>query len=299
MISDINHLLVDKIVQAHQDLQIQPSQTIEPHRFSQTDPVYQVTKLACLKLGFIERDAQSLALAWMRMNPNLEDLNPSSWPDQPEFFGIKGRDHANAFPSCPKQLGLYIVAPDAQWIKRLLEMGAKTVQLRFKSNDPKQIESEVAKTIQISHDFGTSAHVFINDYWELAIKYKAYGVHLGQEDMDQANLELIRSAGLRLGLSTHGYAEMIRADQFAPSYIALGAIFPTTLKQMETAPQGLARLRQYVKLMQSYPLVGIGGVNETNIDQVLNAGVGSAALVRAVINAENPEQSFNDLMRYF
>jgi len=114
-----------------------------------------------------------------------------------------------------------------------------------------------------------------------------YGIHLGQEDLDEADLDAIRASGLRLGVSTHGYAEMLRVAAIGPSYLALGAIFPTTTKVMPTAPQGMGRFRAYVALMQPVvpALVGIGGVNGSNLREVLDVGVGSAAVVRAITEA--------------
>ena len=96
-----------------------------------------------------------------------------------------------------------------------------------------------------------------------------------------ADLQAIHASGLRLGVSTHGYAEMMLADQVSPSYLALGAVFPTTLKRMATAPQGTARLQAYAALMQAYPLVAIGGIDEDKMPDVLRSGVGSVAVVRA------------------
>ena len=107
--------------------------------------------------------------------------------------------------------------------------------------------------------------------------------------MDLADLQKIRAAGLRLGLSSHGYAEMLRADRFSPSYIAMGAVFPTTLKQMVTAAQGTGRLRAYARLMRDYPLVAIGGIDDSKLSQVMASGVGSVAVVRALVAAEQPE----------
>ena len=127
----------------------------------------------------------------------------------------------------------------------------------------------------------------------------AYGVHLGQEDLDAlpaAALAELRASGLRLGVSTHGYAEMLRADAVAPSYIALGAVFPTTLKKMATAPQGVARLAAYVRLMQSYPLVAIGGIGAAQFGEILRTGVGSIAVVRALVQAREPEQAAQELL---
>jgi thiamine monophosphate synthase len=109
----------------------------------------------------------------------------------------------------------------------------------------------------------------------------------------------LQKAGLRLGISTHGYAEILRALAFQPSYIALGAIFPTTLKTMVTAPQGLGRLRKYAQLLKDYSLVGIGGVDTSNIGSVIDCGVGSAALVRAVIGADDYLSAINTLQSHF
>ena len=115
-------------------------------------------------------------------------------------------------------------------------------------------------------------------------------MHLGQEDMDTADLAAIAAAGLRLGLSTHSVAELDRALSVHPSYVASGAIFPTTTKQMPTAPQGLDKLREYVKQAVGTPVVvAIGGIDLNNAEDVLATGVSSLAVVRAVTEAENPE----------
>ena len=101
------------------------------------------------------------------------------------------------------------------------------------------MEQQIIRAIELGRQY--QAQVFINDYWQLAIKHGAYGVHLGQEDIEESNLAQITRAGIRLGLSTHGYYELLRIVQIHPSYIALGHIFPTTTKQMPSKPQGLVR----------------------------------------------------------
>ena len=103
--------------------------------------------------------------------------------------------------------------------------------------------------------------------------------------------------GLRLGVSTHGYAEMLRADAVQPSYIALGAVFPTTLKRMATVPQGMARLAAYVALLRDYPTVAIGGIGPEQFADVLATGVGSIAVVRALVNAPDPEAAAAQLLQ--
>ena len=289
--------LFDGIVSNHQDLFLENHFNENDISYSSNDEIYRTSKAACLKLGFIEKDAECLAYAWQKMISNTGSLDSSQWPSEREYFNFDSNSQFKNFPACDKNLGLYVVAPDSTWIEYLAKQDVPTIQLRLKSSDQSLIESEIIKSINAVKK--TPSKLFINDHWQLAIKHQAYGVHLGQEDLDVANINDIRDSGIRLGLSTHGYAEMIKADKFRPSYIALGAIFPTTLKKMETAPQGLGRLIQYAKLMRSYPLVAIGGIDESNIDKALESGVGSSAVVRAVINSKDPETAIKLLKSKF
>ena len=247
----------------------------------------------CRMLGFLEHDAQCVAHAWQAQTQRTGQFSVNDWPCTPQDFGVAAVPRANAFPACPQHLGLYAVLPDAQWVGRMARAGVPTVQLRFKSDDAAAIRQEVRAAVQAVQ--GTKALLFINDHWQIAIDEGAYGVHLGQEDMDDAPLEKIRAAGLRLGLSTHGYAEMLRADAVSPSYIALGAVFPTTLKRMQTAPQGTGRLYAYAQLMQHSPLVAIGGIDEATISVVMRSGVGSIAVVRAITGSDAPEAAAHKL----
>ena len=106
--------------------------------------------------------------------------------------------------------------------------------------------------------------------------------------MNDADLAAIARAGLRLGLSTHSVAELDRALAVRPSYVASGAVFPTTTKQMPTAPQGLDNLRRYVAQAGNTPVVAIGGIDLHNAAEVLAAGAASLAVVRAVTEAADP-----------
>ena len=252
--------------------------------------------LAAIDMGFIEADAKVLGKAWSRMAQQDGGFNPLKWPRRPEHFDLlpwTRNMNPNAFAECPKRLGLYGVMPDADWVKRMVDAELPTVQLRFKSEDRSKIRKQIRAAVEAVKDSKTL--LFINDYWDEAIDAGAYGVHLGQEDMEEANLEEIRVAGLRLGLSTHGYAEMVYADRFCPSYIAMGAIFPTNLKKMVTAPQGLGRLYQYAKLMSNYPLVAIGGIDQDSIRAVSKSGVGSVAVVRAITQAKDAKAAIKHL----
>ena len=246
--------------------------------------------VAAIQMGFIERDANVLGKAWSRMVHQDGGFNPFKWPSRPEHFDLlpwTRNMNPNAFAECPKRLGLYAVMPDAEWVKRMVDAEIPTVQLRFKSEDKKLIRKQIAESVKAVE--GSRTLLFINDYWQEAIEAEAYGIHLGQEDLETADLDAIRSAGLRLGLSTHGYAEMAYADRFCPSYIAMGAVFPTNLKKMETAPQGLGRLYKYAQLMNHYPLVAIGGIDEGSIHAGAQSGVGSVAVVRGISGSSDPK----------
>ena len=252
--------------------------------------------LAAINMGFIESDVKVLGKAWSRMAQGDGGFNATKWPNRPEHFDLlpwTRNMNPNAFPECPAHLGLYGVMPDADWVKRMVDAQLPTVQLRFKSEDKYNIRKQIKEAVKATKESQTL--LFINDYWEQAIDEGAYGVHLGQEDMAIADLEKIRAAGLRLGLSTHGYAEMVHADRFCPSYIAMGAVFPTNLKRMPTAPQGLGRLYQYAKLMSHYPLVAIGGIDQESIRAVAKSGVGSVAVVRAITQAKDPKAAVKHL----
>jgi thiamine-phosphate pyrophosphorylase len=283
------------IVAAHQAALALPVASDAQPVFSRADPIYRAAKQACLALGFIEIDAECLAQAWQARTARTGKFEPQAWPDEPGDFGMQPWPRAKAFAPCPQSLGLYAVLPDAAWVGRMARAGVPTVQLRYKSGDAQAIEREVKAAVQAVQ--GTGALLFINDHWQAAILAGAYGVHLGQEDMDVADMAAIRAADLRLGLSSHGYAEMLRADRLSPSYLAMGAVFPTTLKRMATAPQGTGRLHAYARLMRDYPLVAIGGIDGSKIAQVKSSGVGSVAVVRAITGAPDPEQAAAQLMR--
>ncbi|PHM19542.1 MAG: thiamine phosphate synthase [Curvibacter sp. PD_MW3] len=275
------------IVAAHQAALALPVESQVATTYSSTDPVYRAAKQACRAMGFVEIDAECLAQAWQAMTRRTGRFDAKAWPEEPADFGMRPWPREDAFAPCPKALGLYAVLPDAAWVGRMAHAGVPTVQLRFKSDDANAIQREVQAAVEAVR--GTDSRLFINDHWQAAIAVGAYGVHLGQEDMDVADLAAIRAAGLRLGLSSHGYAEMLRADRVSPSYIAMGAVFPTTLKRMATAPQGAGRLQAYARLMRDYPLVAIGGIDASKLPEVLASGVGSVAVVRAITGAENPE----------
>lgn len=200
----------------------------------------------------------------------------------------------DAFPATAPKLGLYPVVDSVEWIARLLEAGVRTIQLRIKDCQDHEVEDAVREAIALGKQY--RARLFINDYWRLAIKYNAYGVHLGQEDLDVANLDAIRQAGLRLGLSTHDDAELDRALALRPSYIALGHIYPTQTKDMPSAPQGVVELERHLARLQDIPTVAIGGISLARVPEVLATGVGSVAVVSAITQAADWRQATQELL---
>ena len=196
------------------------------------------------------------------------------------------------FATLTGPIGFYPVVPDAAWVQRLLDWGVRTIQLRIKAADhtPAEIEREVRAAVEAGRAV-PGAQVFINDHWQLALAAGAYGVHLGQEDLDTADIEALRNAGLRLGLSTHTPAELARAHAVQPSYLAIGPIYPTTLKVMPYEPVGLARLKDWAVQGAPYPVVAIGGISLALLPGVMACGVDGVAVVSAVTLAADPQQA--------
>jgi thiamine-phosphate pyrophosphorylase len=200
--------------------------------------------------------------------------------------------NTTSFAPLTGPIGFYPVVHDAAWVRRLLDWGIRTVQLRFKAagHTPAEIEREVRAAVEAGKNV-PGAQVFVNDHWQLALQMGAYGVHLGQEDLDTADIAALRHAGLRLGLSTHTPAELARAKAVQPSYLAIGPIYPTTLKVMPYEPVGLAQLKEWAPLAAPYPVVAIGGISLERMPGVLACGVDGVAVVSAVTLAADPQQA--------
>ncbi|OGT56227.1 MAG: phosphomethylpyrimidine kinase [Gammaproteobacteria bacterium RIFCSPHIGHO2_12_FULL_42_10] len=189
--------------------------------------------------------------------------------------------------------GLYPVVDSIAWLKKLLPLGINILQLRIKDKTGLALESEIQQAIILAKKYNTK--LFINDYWELAIRFGAYGVHLGQDDLPRADLNAIRAAGLRLGISTHCYYEVARAHACQPSYIACGPIYHTNSKAMAFAPQGITALARWRRTLE-YPIVAIGGIHLDNLDAVMATGVDAVALISAITAASDPVNAAQQLL---
>lgn len=182
---------------------------------------------------------------------------------------------------------LYPVVETAHCVERIAGAGARLIQLRNKTLAGEALRAEIRAALAAARRHG--AALVVNDFWQLAIEEKAPWLHLGQEDLDDADLGAIRRAGVKLGLSTHDEAELERAFACAPDYIALGPIYPTTLKAMRFAPQGLERITQWKARLGALPLVAIGGITLERAPLCLAAGADCVALVSEITANPDPE----------
>ncbi|MBA8908590.1 thiamine phosphate synthase [Aminobacter ciceronei] len=181
----------------------------------------------------------------------------------------------------------YLIVDSAAWIERLVPLGVKLVQLRIKDMDEAGLCREIraAKAVCERH----RCQLIVNDYWRLAIDEGCDFVHLGQEDLAEADVKAIRHAGMKLGLSTHDDAELDTALAAAPDYVALGPVYPTILKAMKWAPQGLDRIALWKRRVGATPLVAIGGLNVDRIAGVFAQGADVAAVVTDITLNADPE----------
>jgi thiamine-phosphate pyrophosphorylase len=179
----------------------------------------------------------------------------------------------------------YPVVDSVAWVARLALLGVGTIQLRAKNLSEADALQTVKDALEVIH--GTSAKLVVNDYWRAAIEAGAKHLHLGQEDLAEADVLAIREAGLTLGISTHDDAELATALRAKPDYVALGPIFPTTLKSMRFAPQGIPKITEWKKRIGDIPLVAIGGIKLEHASEIFAAGADSIAVVSDV--TQNPE----------
>jgi thiamine-phosphate pyrophosphorylase len=181
----------------------------------------------------------------------------------------------------------YLIVDHVAWLERLLPHGLRLAQLRIKDAAEPTLRAQIRRARDLCAQHG--ATLVINDHWRLALDEGCDFIHLGQEDLVEADLDAIRRAGCKLGVSTHDVRELDIALRVAPDYIALGPVFPTTLKQLDWAPQGVARVTDWKALLKDMPLVAIGGLTPERARAVLDAGADSAAVATDVLGHPDPE----------
>src|SRR5262245_62162871 len=181
----------------------------------------------------------------------------------------------------------YPVVDSVDWVARLTKLGVGTIQLRAKDLNEGEALQIVSDALEVTK--GTATKLVVNDYWRAAIVAGARHLHLGQEDLADADLNEIRNARLTLGISTHDDEELATALAARPDYVALGPIFPTTLKSMRFAPQGIAKITEWKKRVGDIPLVAIGGIKFEQAAEIFAAGADSIAVVSDVTQNADPD----------
>ena len=181
----------------------------------------------------------------------------------------------------------YPIAPDLAWLKRLVPLGVRTIQLRIKDAPPERVRHEIDESLQVCAQHG--CQLIVNDYWREAIELGADYLHLGQEDLAAADLAVVRAKGIRLGISTHSPEELEIALAARPDYVALGPIYETRLKAMQWAPQGLGRITEWKARIGNPPLVAIGGITPERAGGVAAAGADSIAVITDFFTHPDPE----------
>lgn len=181
----------------------------------------------------------------------------------------------------------YPIFEDVSWLARMLPLGVKLVQLRLKDRTEDAVRDQVGRAQALCRAHG--ATLVVNDHWQAAIAARCDWVHLGQEDLDTADLDAIRVSGLRLGVSTHDEAELARALALSPDYVALGPVYPTILKKMKWHEQGLDRVTQWKTSIGSIPLVAIGGMRVDRAAGVFQAGADIVSAVTDITLNADPE----------
>ena len=189
----------------------------------------------------------------------------------------------------------YPIFDTVTWLERALPLGVKLVQLRIKDRDPDRLRREIRTGLALARAHG--AALVVNDHWQIAIDEGADWLHLGQEDLDEADLPAIRRAGLKLGISTHDHAELDRALRLSPEYVALGPVYPTILKAMKWHQQGLERVREWKRLVGDVPLIAIGGMSVARAQGAFDAGADVVSAVTDITLNPSPEARMRDWLR--
>lgn len=189
----------------------------------------------------------------------------------------------------------YPIFDSVDWLERALPLGVRLVQLRIKDRAPDTLRRDIRTGLTLARKYG--AALVVNDHWQIAIEEGADWLHLGQEDLDTADLPAIRRAGLKLGVSTHDHAELDRALALGPDYVALGPVYPTILKAMKWDQQGLERVTEWKRAVGDTPLCAIGGMSVARAPGAFEAGADIVSAVTDITLNANPEGRMRDWLR--
>ncbi|CAM4236697.1 thiamine phosphate synthase [Vibrio neonatus] len=267
--------------------------------YSTTRDSYIAWLLVSLSLGFTIEDS---ALT----SRSAQHVSCETWPSDIRYFPrLRNNNLATTVRKQTRCFGLYPVVDSIELVEELATCGVEILQLRIKDKAASDVSDDVKRAIQIGKERGVD--IVINDYWGLALEHGASCIHLGQEDLAELEDSSLLDSDIGLGISTHGYFEIINALQYKPSYLALGHIFPTTTKDMPSSPQGLIKLKLYQALISSIgkqrgsllPSVAIGGIDLARAPKVIDTGVSSVAVVRAVTLADDKKKAVDQFQVLF
>lgn len=256
--------------------------------------IFSTAMAACLVQNYSLKDALVIARMYMQRGLRKVDSEKqtqkffhSGWPEEQADLPYLSNKPLLKLPLVfkPCRTSLYPIVDSSLWVERLLIQGIKCIQLRIKQADEHHLEKEIKRSVDLAKYY--QAKLFINDYWQLAIRFNAAGVHLGQQDLLGADIDAIHRSGLYLGVSTHCYYEVARAHTHGPSYIACGPIYFTHSKPMAFQPQGIEQLKCWRRTL-SYPLVAIGGINLERLPEILESQVEGISVISAITQANDP-----------
>lgn len=174
----------------------------------------------------------------------------------------------------------------AEQVSRLINGGAKLIQLREKQLSPRDFFMQADEAIKVAR--AHSVRIVINDRVDIALALKADGVHLGQDDMPPQAARAILGSQALIGFSTHNLSQALEARNSPVDYLAVGPIFVTSSKAKPDPVVGLEGLRRIREAIRDFPLIAIGGITAENIQETLEAGATSTAVIGSAL--ANPSQ---------
>lgn len=264
--------------------------------------IFSTAIVACLVRNYSIKDAIVIARMYLHRGlrrayteQQTQKFFHGGWPEEQADLPYLSNEPLVRLPQVfkPCRTSLYPIVDSSLWVERLFTQGIKCIQLRIKQADEQHLEKEIKQSVVLAKHY--HAKLFINDYWQLAIRFNAAGVHLGQEDLHDADINAIHRSGLYLGVSTHCYYEVARAHTHGPSYMACGPIYFTQSKPMAFQPQGIEQLKRWRRTL-SYPLVAIGGINLQRLFEILASQVDGVSVISAITHASDPTAAIKEFL---
>lgn len=203
---------------------------------------------------------------------------------------------------CDKKAMLLYAVTDRAWVGKqslyqqvesALKGGATCVQLREKDLDEEAFLKEAIELSALCKQYGVP--FFVNDNVEIAVKCNADGIHVGQEDMEAAQVRQRVGNHMMVGVSVHSVEEALEAVENGADCLGVGAMFSTSTKtDVDILPKETLR---DICAAVDIPVVAIGGIDDSNISELAGTGVDGVALVSAIFAADDIENKCRLLRR--